>query len=52
MGVQNTLIMINIQDEEELFNIIGNKLPKKLVAFSIGGTAMMLQGLKGGNIRY
>ena len=47
MGVQNTLIMINIQDQEELFNIIGEKLPKKLVVFSIGGTAMMLRGLKG-----
>ena len=39
--------MINIQDQEELFNIIGEKLTKKLVAFSIGGTAMMLRGLKG-----
>ncbi len=39
--------MININNQEILFNEIGRKLPKKLIAYSIGGTAMMLLGLKG-----
>ena len=39
--------MININAQEILFNQIGNALPKKLVVYSIGGTALMLQGLKG-----
>jgi hypothetical protein len=39
--------MININTQEALFNQIGNALPKKIVVYSIGGTAMMLRGLKG-----
>ncbi len=39
--------MININNQEALFNEIGRALPKKLIVYSIGGTAMMLQGLKG-----
>src|SRR3989344_1373624 len=39
--------MININNQETLFNDIGRALPKRLVVYSIGGTAMMLQGLKG-----
>ena len=39
--------MININSQEALFNEIGRALPKKLVVYSIGGTAMMLHGLKG-----
>jgi len=39
--------MINLNNQEALFNEIGRALLKKLIVFSIGGTAMMLQGLKG-----
>lgn len=45
--IQNTLTMININAQEALFNQIGMALSKKLVVYSIGGTAMMLRGLKG-----
>jgi hypothetical protein len=38
--------MININNQEVLFNEIGRVLPKKLVIYSVGGTAMMLRGLK------
>ncbi|MEK6899079.1 MAG: DUF6036 family nucleotidyltransferase [Nanoarchaeota archaeon] len=38
--------MININTQEALFNEIGRALPKKLIVYSIGGTAMMLLGLK------
>lgn len=39
--------MIDITNQEALFNEIGRALPKRLIVYSIGGTAMMLQGLKG-----
>jgi hypothetical protein len=39
--------MININAQEILFNQIGRALPKKLSVYCIGGTAMMLRGLKG-----
>ena len=39
--------MINITNQEVIFNEIGRALPKKLIIYSIGGTAMMLLGLKG-----
>jgi|SRR3989338_1367585 len=39
--------MININAQEILFNQIGRGLPKKLNVYCIGGTAMMLRGLKG-----
>jgi len=39
--------MININTQENLFNQIGGALPRKLVVYSIGGTAMMLHGFKG-----
>jgi len=39
--------MININAQEILFNQIGRDLPKKLSAYCIGGTAMMLRGFKG-----
>ena|SRR3989344_6076096 len=39
--------MINITNQEVIFNEIGRALPKKLSIYSIGGTAMMLLGLKG-----
>lgn len=38
--------MININNQEVLFNEIGRALPRKLIVYSIGGTAMMLFGLK------
>ena len=38
--------MININNQEVLFNDIGRALSKKLFVYSIGGTAMMLRGLK------
>src|SRR3989344_1587481 len=38
--------MINLNNQEALFNSIGRVLPKRLTVYSIGGTAMMLQGLK------
>jgi len=38
--------MININDQETLFNNIGRNLPDKLSSYAIGGTAMMLLGLK------
>src|SRR3989344_5548676 len=39
--------MININSQEALFNEIGRALPKNLIVYCIGGTAMMLRGLKG-----
>lgn len=39
--------MITIQEQQLLFVDIGNKLPKKITAYAIGGTAMMFHGLKG-----
>ncbi len=39
--------MINVNAQEALFNEIGRALPKKLSVYCIGGTAMMLRGLKG-----
>jgi hypothetical protein len=39
--------MINISNQEALFNNIGRRLPKPLMVYAIGGTAMMLRGLKG-----
>ncbi len=39
--------MINLNSQETLFNEIGRALPKKLIVYAIGGTAMMLRGLKG-----
>ncbi|MEK6893211.1 MAG: DUF6036 family nucleotidyltransferase [Nanoarchaeota archaeon] len=39
--------MINLNNQEALFNEVGRALPKKLIVYSIGGTAMMLRGLKG-----
>ena len=46
-GIYITLNMININSQEALFNDIGRALPKKLIVYSIGGTAMMLRGLRG-----
>ena len=39
--------MINLNSQETLFNEIGRALHKKLIVYSVGGTAMMLRGLKG-----
>ncbi|MEK6850732.1 MAG: DUF6036 family nucleotidyltransferase [Nanoarchaeota archaeon] len=38
--------MIDIKQQEELFIAIGNALEKKIVIYTIGGTAMMLRSLK------
>lgn len=38
--------MINIERQRELFIVIGEKIPRKMEVFAIGGTGMMLQGLK------
>ena len=38
--------MINILEQEKLFNEIGKILDKKIECFAIGGTAMMFLGLK------
>jgi|SRR3989339_502943 len=38
--------MITIQEQQLLFVDIGNKLPKKMTAYAIGGTAMMFLGIK------
>src|SRR3989344_3256630 len=38
--------MINIQQQEVLFNAIGNILQKKIELYAIGGTSMMLRGIK------
>lgn len=38
--------MINIERQRELFIKIGEKIPRKMEVFAIGGTGMMLQGLK------
>ncbi len=38
--------MIEIKEQEELFTAIGNLLERKMVIYSIGGTAMMLRGIK------
>jgi len=38
--------MINIQEQEAILLAIGNLLPKKLDVYAVGGTAMMLRGIK------
>ena len=38
--------MIDIKQQEEMFIAIGNILPKKIFTYAIGGTAMMLLGIK------
>ena len=38
--------MIDIQQQEEMFIAIGNILPKRLQVYAIGGTALMLRGIK------
>ncbi len=38
--------MIDIQQQEEMLIAIGNILSKKLQVYAIGGTAMMLKGIK------
>lgn len=38
--------MIDIKQQEELFIAIGNILDKKTSTYAIGGTAMMLRGIK------
>ncbi len=38
--------MINIKQQEELFIAIGNILERKISVYAIGGTAMMLRGIK------
>ena len=38
--------MINITDQNELFNLIGAKLDEKVECLAIGGSAMMFYGAK------
>jgi len=38
--------MISIGDQNQLLIQIGNKLPEEIIAYAIGGTAMMFLGLK------
>jgi len=38
--------MIDIKQQEEMFIALGNILAKKIVVYAIGGTAMMLRGIK------
>ena len=38
--------MIDIKQQEDMFIAIGNILPKKIFIYAIGGTAMMLLGIK------
>jgi len=38
--------MIDIRQQEEVFITVGNALDRKITAYAIGGTAMMLRGLK------
>ena len=38
--------MINIKKQEDLFIAIGNMLRRKIIVYAIGGTAMMLRGIK------
>lgn len=38
--------MIDIVQQEDMFIAIGNELPKKVSVYAIGGTAMMLLGIK------
>lgn len=38
--------MINLEDHANLLKAISQKLKKKIIVYAIGGTAMMLQGLK------
>jgi hypothetical protein len=38
--------MINTEDQEQLFRLIADYLPKDLVCVAIGGTAMMFMGYK------
>jgi len=38
--------MIDIQQQEEMFTSIGEKIEKKISVYAIGGTAMMLRSIK------
>lgn len=38
--------MITIEQQQRLLIAISEKLPRKIIAYAIGGTAMMLSGLK------
>jgi len=38
--------VIDIRQQEELLMAVGKMLPKKMVVYAIGGTAMMLLGIK------
>lgn len=38
--------MISIKEQENLFIEIGNKLPREIITYAIGGTAMMFLGFK------
>ncbi len=38
--------MIDIQQQEAMFIAIGNVLPRKIEVYAIGGTALMLRGIK------
>lgn len=38
--------MINIEEQRKLLVVISEKIPKRMVVYAIGGTAMMLLGLK------
>ncbi len=37
---------INVKEQEELFNLIGRTLKKKIECYAVGGTAMMFLGIK------
>ena len=38
--------MINIKDQEDLFELISNYLEEDIICVAIGGTAMMFEGYK------
>ena len=38
--------MINIEEQQEIFITIGRSIKKKIIAYAVGGTAMMFQGYK------
>jgi hypothetical protein len=38
--------MIDIQQQEEILIAVGRVLPRKILVYAIGGTAMMLKGIK------
>src|SRR3989338_8661127 len=38
--------MINIEEQQNLFIRLAEKLPRKIEAYAIGGTALMFSGLK------